>query len=98
MAVGLGFTSIGWRWPIVVAAALVSLGSVFVVFADGGTLDGTQYALIGFSGLVLALAVGHALSMHPAIAWSLRVGVGLQALGMGLLLAVLLLFRMNRLF
>jgi len=76
----------------------VSLGTIFVVFADGGTLDGMEYALVGFSVLVLALAVGHSLSMHPAIVWSLRVGVGIQALGMGLLLAILLLFRMNRLF
>ena len=68
------------------------------MIADGGKLDEAEVALIGFCVLVLALAVGHAVSMHPAIVWSLRIGVGIQALGLCLFTAFMLFFRMNRLF
>jgi len=94
-ALGIGFSSVGWRWPLVGAGVLVSLGSLLAAFLDGGKLDGQVLAYIGFNVLVLGLAVGHALSAHPAIAWSLRIGIIIQALGMGFLALFLATFKMK---
>ncbi len=94
-ALGTGFTSVGWRWPLVGAGVLVSLGSLLAAFLDGGKLDGQVLAFIGFSVLVLGLAIAHAFSTHPALAWSLRIGMILQALGMGFLVLFLATFKMK---
>ena len=97
-AVGIGFTSLGWRWPLIGAGVLVSLGCILGVVLDGGRMDGPAVGVLAFSALVLGLAAGHGFSTHPVLVWSLRIGVGVQALGMALLLAFLLTFKMSRLF
>src|SRR5262245_56460341 len=94
-ALGVGFTSLGWRWSLVGAGVLVSLGSLLAAFLDGGKLDGAVIAYIGFNVVVLGLAVGHALSVHPALVWALRIGILIQALGMGLLALFLATFKMK---
>jgi hypothetical protein len=90
-----GFTSLGWRWPMVAAGALVSLGSLVAAVADGGRPDGQVLGFCAFNLAVLCLAVGHAFSTHPGIAWPLRIGIGIQALGLALLLLFLLTFKMR---
>jgi hypothetical protein len=94
-ALGIGFTSVGWRWPLVGAGLLVSLGSLLAAFLDGGKPDGPGLTFIGFSVLVMGLAVGHAFSLHPALAWSLRIGIAIQAFGMGFLVLFLATFKMK---
>jgi hypothetical protein len=94
-ALGVGFTSLGWRWALVGAGLLVSLGSLIAAFLDGGKPDGALLVYVGFNVLVLGLAVAHAFSTHPALVWSLRIGVGIQALGMILLALFLATFKMK---
>ena len=94
-ALGIGFSSVGWRWPFVGAGVLVSLGSLLAAFLDGGKPDGALLAYVGFNVLVLGLALGQAFSTHPALVWSLRIGVGIQALGMVLLALFLATFKMK---
>jgi hypothetical protein len=97
-AVGIGFTSGGWRWPIVGAGAAVSLGFLFVLFADGGKFGRVECGMLGLSVLTLALALAHGWSTHPAIVAFLAGGMALQAVIMILLLLFMLFFRMKRLF
>jgi hypothetical protein len=97
-AVGMGFTSVGWRWPIVGAAVLVSLGTLFVVFVDSGRIDGLKSGVIGFSVGVLALALARSLSTHSSFAAFLAGAVAFQAIVMISLLLVVFFFKMNRLF
>jgi hypothetical protein len=97
-ALVLGFTRVGWRWPMVGAGTLVSLGFLLTIWLDGGRLEGLPLAVVLFSILVLGLAGGHAASAHPAVAWPLRAGIIVQALLLLLLVAFFLFFQMDRLF
>jgi hypothetical protein len=97
-AVALGFTRVGWRWPSAAAGALVSLGFLFVLFADGGKFDGLEYGMLALSVLTLALAAGRALSTHPAIAAFLWGAMAIQAVIMIFLTLVLFFLKMNKLF
>ena len=96
-AVALGFTSVGWRWPLAAATAAVALGILAVRFIDLPTVDGLGLAVIAFSLAALGAAAWHAASLSPAAAWMTRILFGVEALGLLLLLAFLLFFRMNRL-
>jgi hypothetical protein len=97
-AIALGFTRVGWRWPSVAAGVLVSLGFLFVLFADGGKFDGLEYGMLALSVLTLGLAVGRALSTHPAIAPFLWGLMALQAVVMIFLTLVMFFLKMNKLF
>ena len=97
-AIALGFTRVGWRWPSVAAGVLVSLGFLFVLIADGGKFDTWEYSLLALSVLTLGLAVGRALSTHPAINAFLWGGIALQAVIMFTLMLVLFFLKMNKLF
>ncbi len=96
-AVALGFTSLGWRWPLVAATALIALGMLAVRAMESSAVDPPGMILIGFSIGALGAAAWHAASLSPAAAWTLRAAFGLEALALLALLAFLLLFRLNRL-
>jgi hypothetical protein len=96
-AVALGFTSAGWRWPLVAATAAVALGILAVRFIDSPTVDGLGLAVIGFSVAALGASAWHGASLSPVAAWMARFLFGVEALGQLLLLAFLLFFRLNRL-
>ena len=97
-AIVLGFTRVGWRWPSVAAGLLVSLGFLFVLFADNGKFDGMKYGMLAFTLLTLALAGGRALSTHPAIAAFLWGAMALQAVVMIFLTLIMFFLKMNKLF
>lgn len=96
-AVALGFTTVGWRWPLAAATAAVGLGILAVRLIDSPKVDGLGLAVIAFSLAALGAAAWHAASPSPVAAWMTRILFGAEALGLILLLAFLLLFRMNRL-
>jgi hypothetical protein len=86
LAIGAGFTALGWRWPLLGAAVAVALGMAVA----------TRKAWI-FAGAVLLISAGHGISDAPAFAWALRIFFGLEALAMLALAVFMLTFRMNRL-
>jgi hypothetical protein len=96
-AIALGFTSIGWRWPLSAATAAVALGILAVRFIDSPSVDGLGLAVISFSVAALGAAAWHAASTSPAAAWMARILFGVEALLLLAILLFLLLFRMNRL-
>jgi hypothetical protein len=96
-AVALGFTSVGWRWPLIAATAAVALGILAVRFIDSPTVDGLGLAVIAFSVAALGAAAWHGASPSPAAAWTARILFGVEALGQLAILLFLLLFRMDRL-
>ncbi|HUR37999.1 MAG TPA: hypothetical protein VM222_00815 [Planctomycetota bacterium] len=96
-AVALGFTSVGWRWPVAAATAAVGLGILAVRVIDSPTVDGLGLAVIAFSVAALGAAAWHAASPSPVAAGMARILFGLEALGLLAILLFLLLFRMNRL-
>src|SRR3954471_1667167 len=95
--VALGFSALGWRWPLVAATAAVALGILAVRFIDSPTVDGLGLAVIAFSLAALGAAAWHGASPSPVAAWMARLFFGAEALGQLLLLAFLLFFRLNRL-
>jgi len=97
VAVALGFTAMGWRWPLAAATAAVALGILAVRLIDSPAVDGLGLAVIAFSVAALGAASWHAASPSPVAAWMTRILFGAEALGLLLLLAFLLFFRMNRL-
>ena len=96
-AVALGFTTVGWRWPLAAATAAVALGILAVRFIDSPAVDGLGLAVIAFSLAALGAAAWHAASTSPVAAWMTRILFGAEALGLLAILLFLLLFRMNRL-
>ena len=96
-AVALGFTSVGWRWPLAAATAAVALGILAVRFIDSPTVDGLGLALIAFSVAALGAAAWHGVTPSPVAAWMARILFGVEALGQLAILLFLLLFRMDRL-
>ena len=92
-AVGLGFTSLGWRWPLAAASAGIAVG--IAIAARRG--DALGFALTGFAALAFAVSVWYAVSPAPVASWLLWFVFALEALGQGLLLLFLLTFRMKRL-
>ena len=85
-AVGLGFTSLGWRGPLIAAAVAVALGAMVLTRKTWG-----------FAAAVILVAGWHGMSDAPAAAWALRIVFTLEALVQLALLIFLLTFRMTRL-
>jgi len=96
-ALALGFTSLGWRWPLVAVTALIAAGILALSATPVASSDSFERTLMGFSLAAIGAAVWHAASASPAAAWTLRTAFGLEALILTALLAFLLLFRLTRL-
>lgn len=96
-AVGLGFTSAGWRWPIAAATAAVALGVLGVQLADAPPRDTVGRGIALFAVAAIAAAAWHAASVSASAAWTARIFFGLEALGQILIVLFFLFFRMNRL-
>lgn len=95
-ALAAGFAGLGWRWPLIAATALVAV-VVFAAGVPGHGID-NRTRVIAVSTLAALVAGGlHALSEHPAAAWSLRIVFALQALALLAVLIFFLTFRLNRL-
>lgn len=95
-ALASGFAGLGWRWPLIAATSVVAL-VVFAVGVPGHGID-NRTRVIAVSTLAALLAGGlHALSEHPAAAWSLRIVFALQALALLAVLLFFLTFRLDRL-
>jgi len=75
----------------------VALGILAVRLIDSPTVDGLGLAVIAFAVVALGSAAWHAASLSPIAAWMTRILFGAEALGLLLLLAFLLFFRMTRL-
>ena len=85
-AIGLGFTSLGWRWPLVAAAVAVALGAL--------ALARRTWA---FVAAAILIAGWHGMSDAPTAAWALRIVFALEALAQLAFLMFMLTFRMKRL-
>ena len=85
-AIGLGFTALGWRWPLIAAAVAVALGAL--------ALSRRAWWI---AAIAIPIAAWHGMSDAPAAAWALRIVFGLEALAQLALLVFLLTFRMKRL-
>ena len=96
-ALAAGFTSLGWRWPLV---AVTAAGAILLLLLAGvkeGRAEGLNAFVVILTLVSLAAAGGHAASAAPAAAWALRIVFGLHVLLMSALLVFLLTFRLNRL-
>lgn len=96
-AFAVGFFSLGWRWPIAAATAVVAIGILVVQAIDGRIDDGLTRGIALFAVLGIASGVASACTLHPAAAWAARVFFGLEFLGQLALLLFLLLFKITRL-
>ena len=72
-AVGLGFTSLGWRTPLIAAAAALALGAVGVWLGTGADPHPLGVGTALWAAVVLALGAWHGLSDGRLAAWSFRV-------------------------
>lgn len=97
VAIALGFTSLGWRWPISGATAAVGLGILVIQAAAAPPRDSLGRGLAVFAALALASAASHAASASPIAAWAARIFFGIEMLGLFALLVFLLTFRLKRL-
>ncbi|HEX7898892.1 MAG TPA: hypothetical protein VF950_14105 [Planctomycetota bacterium] len=83
-AIGLGFTALGWRWPLIAAAVAVALGALLL-----------SRRAWWIPAIVIPIAAWH--GMSDAAAWPLRIVFTLEALLQAAVLIFLLTFRMTRL-
>src|SRR4051812_39179626 len=90
-AIGLGFSAVGWRWPITGATAIVALGILAVMLGWERPNDALSRAVFAAALLALAAAAGHAASPSPAAAWIARGAFGIEAL-FQILIALFLIF------
>ncbi len=95
-AVAAGLAGLGWRWPLIAATVVVAL-VVFAVGVPGHGIDNRTRVISASTLAALATGGLHALSEHPAAAWSLRIVFALQALALLAVLIFFLTFRLNRL-
>lgn len=95
-AIAAGLSGFGWRWPLLTATAVVSLG-ILLPGMNWRRMDTFDWSLL--SGVLISLAAAGLLacSESPAAAWFLRIVFGIQLLVVILLLLFMLCFRMNRL-
>ena len=85
-AVGLGFTALGWRWPLIAAAVAVALGMLLPTRRTWW-----------IAAIAVPIAAWHGMSDAPAAAWALRIVFTLEGLLQLAVLVFLLTFRMTRL-
>ena len=85
-AVGLWFTALGWRWPLIAAAVAVALGASLLTRKTWG-----------FAAAAILVAGWHGMSDAPAAAWALRIVFALEALAQLALAIFLMTFRLTRL-
>jgi hypothetical protein len=97
-AIGLGFSSVGWRWPVAGATAIVALGILTVMLGWEPPDDPLKRTVFAAALLALAAAVGHAASPAPAAAWIARAAFGVEALFQILIALFMFFFKMDRLF
>lgn len=96
-AFGLGFTSLGWRWPIASAVIAVAAGVAGVIFYDGGKIDGAELVVLLVSLGMMAAGIWHAASAAPTAAWAARIAFGAEFLFLCLVAAFFAFFKLNRL-
>ena len=96
-AVALGFTTLGWRGPLVAAGAALALGILAVWAHEGAKRKAFHLSVVAACLAVLVLATWHGFTDSPVAAWCYRVAFGLQAVAAILFMAFCCLFRLNRL-
>lgn len=96
-ALGLGFTRLGWRMPMIVAGVALALGAVGVWLYEGAKIHAIGVGVAVWAVVLSALAAWHGLSDGAAAAWSYRAAFGLQCLAAGLVFWFAFFFRLNRL-
>ena len=97
IAIGLGFTSLGWRWPVASATIAVAAGIAGVILLDGGKIDGVQLVVFVSTLAALAAGVWHAASAAPAAAWTARIAFGLETVLLLFVASIFLFFKLDRL-
>jgi hypothetical protein len=95
---GLGFTSLGWRWPLIAAGSAVAAGTLLLIAIETRSADTFVRTVIGAAVAVLALAAWHGLSPAPAAVWLYRVAFAVEFLFMLAATIFAFTFKMNRLF
>ena len=97
IAFGLGFTALGWRWPIASATIAVAAGIAGVIVYDGVKFEGVKFGVLLASFAMLAAGIFHAASSMPAAAWAARISFGVEFLLLVVVALFFVLFKMDRL-
>jgi hypothetical protein len=96
-ALGLGFTSLGWRWPLIAGGSAVAAGCLVVVALETRSMDALSGAFTACCLGVLASAAWHAFSPAPAAAYLYRTWFVIELLFMLLAGWFAFFFKMTRL-